>query len=372
MAFNFPNNPTEGLTFAPPGGPLYTFTNGVWTAAGQAALTVQDADVRYVNVSGDVMTGALGLVGDPTTALQPATKQYVDSLGGRLIGEVIDYAGATAPPKWLLCFGQAVSRTVYQQLFAVISTTYGAGDGTTTFNIPDGRGRASAGKDDMGGTNAQRLNTIASTTLGGTGGAQNHVLTLAQLASHNHGGVTSAETEDHTHTQTGTFTSGGISANHTHSFSDSASTTGGVSANHTHTFSDASSTTGGISQNHTHANTLNGRNFVEVVGGAGGQGTTGGGYGAVVNTNWNDRGHTHTVAVSGTTGANSVGHTHTVAVSGTTGYVSSDHTHNITLSGQTGGKSAGHTHSLTGAGNDAAHNNIQPVIIFNKLIFAGV
>ena len=86
-------------------------------------------------------------------------------------GAVLSHAGASAPSGWLLCYGQAVSRTTYAALFAVIGTTYGVGDGSTTFNVPDLRGRAVAGKDDMGGSAAGRLNvtltgTKASTSTG--------------------------------------------------------------------------------------------------------------------------------------------------------------------------------------------------------------
>jgi microcystin-dependent protein len=88
-------------------------------------------------------------------------------------GEVKPFAGATAPAGYLLCFGQAISRTAYVGLFTVIGTTYGAGDGSTTFNLPDLRGTAVAGKDDMGGLSAGRLSGVmASTTLGATGGQQ--------------------------------------------------------------------------------------------------------------------------------------------------------------------------------------------------------
>lgn len=100
-------------------------------------------------------------------------------------------AGTTAPTGWLLCFGQAVSRTTYAALFAAIGTTYGAGNGTTTFNLPDMRGRVAAGLDNMGGTTASRITSggsgIAGTTLGAVGGAETHTLTTAQLAVHNHG-----------------------------------------------------------------------------------------------------------------------------------------------------------------------------------------
>ncbi len=63
------------------------------------------------------------------------------------VGCVIPFAGAAAPTGWLLCQGQAISRTTYAQLFSVIGTTYGSGDGKTTFNLPDMRGRVAVGSD---------------------------------------------------------------------------------------------------------------------------------------------------------------------------------------------------------------------------------
>jgi microcystin-dependent protein len=88
-------------------------------------------------------------------------------------GEVTSFAGGSVPVGSLLCAGQQISRTAYAGLFAAIGTTYGAGDSSTTFNLPDLRGRVVAGKDDMGGTNAGRLGAVvASTTLGGSGGGQ--------------------------------------------------------------------------------------------------------------------------------------------------------------------------------------------------------
>lgn len=87
-------------------------------------------------------------------------------------GEVVPFAGTTAPAGALLCYGQAVSRTDYVGLFTVLGTTHGVGNGSTTFNLPDLRGRVAAGKDDMGGSSVARLNTIASTTLGAIGGSQ--------------------------------------------------------------------------------------------------------------------------------------------------------------------------------------------------------
>lgn len=90
--------------------------------------------------------------------------------GGLPAGAIIQWGGSTAPVNWLLCDGSAVSRTTYASLFAAVGTSYGAGDGTTTFNLPDLRGRVPVGKN--GGSFG---------TLGATGGAETHTLTVAQL-----------------------------------------------------------------------------------------------------------------------------------------------------------------------------------------------
>ena len=100
-----------------------------------------------------------------TNTTQLATTAFVQTAVGSLVtipsGMLAPFAGATAPTGWFLCDGQAVSRSTYANLFAVIGTTYGAGDGTassgTTFNVPDLRGRTIAGQDDMGGSAASRL-----------------------------------------------------------------------------------------------------------------------------------------------------------------------------------------------------------------------
>jgi microcystin-dependent protein len=108
-------------------------------------------------------------------------------LNDQPLGAIIDYAGSNAPANWLLCYGQLISRTTYSDLFSAIGTTYGVGDGSTTFALPDLRGRVTAGKDNMGGTAASRLtSSVAGTTLGAVGGEQAHQLSLAELASHSH------------------------------------------------------------------------------------------------------------------------------------------------------------------------------------------
>lgn len=135
------------------------------------------------------------------TATQPTDAVSLGQLqNGTPVGAVIDYAGPNAPATWMFAYGQAISRTTYSALFAAIGTTYGGGDGTTTFNLPDLRGRVIAGKDNMGGATTGRLDILAvqQNILGGSGGSDRHVLTEAQMPPHTHEGETS-DAGDHYH-----------------------------------------------------------------------------------------------------------------------------------------------------------------------------
>lgn len=95
-------------------------------------------------------------------------------------GAITAFAGSAAPPGYILCQGQAVSRTGFAALFSVVGTVYGAGDGTTTFNLPDLRGRTVYGPD----AGANRITAGGggfNAVLGNAGGAQNWILTQAQI-----------------------------------------------------------------------------------------------------------------------------------------------------------------------------------------------
>ena len=118
--------------------------------------------------------------------------------GGIKAGTIAHFAGSAAPAGWLKANGAAVSRTAYAALFAAIGTTYGAGDGSTTFNLPDLRGEFLRGFDDGRGIDAGRV----------FGSAQS-----GQNASHTHTGTTSS-TGAHTHsfTVSGDTTSSGSAA----------------------------------------------------------------------------------------------------------------------------------------------------------------
>ncbi|MBX3242385.1 MAG: tail fiber protein [Chitinophagaceae bacterium] len=121
-------------------------------------------------------------------------------------GVIQSFAGSTAPTGYLMCNGQAVSRTTYAGLFAAIGTTYGTGDGSTTFNLPDLRGRTAIG--------AGAGTGLSSRTLAATGGAETHTLTVDQLPAHNHGGSTNT---------TGAHAHGITDPGHSHSLTSMAS-----------------------------------------------------------------------------------------------------------------------------------------------------
>ena len=169
-----------------------------------------EASFNTLEVSGSVSVGGTAIFSSTVTVVGAGTFKNNVSVSGNVVaaefyggganltgisglptGAVVPFAGASAPSGHLLCYGQAISRSTYSDLFTAIGTTYGVGDGSSTFNIPDLRGRAVAGQDDMGGSSANRLTDqsggVNGDVLGDTGGTETHTLTVAQLAAHTHG-----------------------------------------------------------------------------------------------------------------------------------------------------------------------------------------
>lgn len=181
------------------------------------------------------------------------------TIGALPPGVVMPYAGATEPAGWLLCAGQAVSRTDYGALFAVIGTTYGTGNGSTTFNLPDLRGRVVAGRDNMGGTAASRLTSTTITSgadaVGRVGGAQTHILTSSEsgVPAHNHPASSGNDSPDHTHNSQypnlNVSVSVGSGYNATNTW-EVQKTTSGASARHTHAITVSNNTAANASQAH--------------------------------------------------------------------------------------------------------------------------
>ncbi len=109
------------------------------------------------------------------------------AVAGLPAGVMLDYAGSSAPTGYMLCDGSTISRTTYARLFDAIGITWGAGDGSTTFKLPDYRGRVAVGAGTGSGLTAR--------TLGASSGFETHTLTSAEMPSHTH-------TQDsHNHTQ---------------------------------------------------------------------------------------------------------------------------------------------------------------------------
>lgn len=151
---------------------LYTLIDKVGSANGPSGAPAPSANT-------------IALYYDTDNALKQwagdlATVEYV----GVPPGSVFPFAGSSAPAGYLLCAGQPVSRTTYARLFTAIGSTYGNGDGSTTFNVPDLRGRAPYGQDNMGGAAAQRITASSGnfdgTVLGSAGGNQAGTTTITQ------------------------------------------------------------------------------------------------------------------------------------------------------------------------------------------------
>lgn len=140
VAIDFPSSPTNGQVF---GNYTYDSVVGVWRATTQA------------------------------TPGLPA-------------GTIVQWPTATAPNNWVICDGAALSRTTYASLFAAIGTQYGVGDGSTTFNIPNLKGRVVVGQD---------ASQTEFDVLGETGGAKTHTLQVSEMPSHTH------VQDSHNHTQ---------------------------------------------------------------------------------------------------------------------------------------------------------------------------
>lgn len=175
------------------------------------------------------------------------------SSGSLPTGTLVAFAGSTVPVGWLLCDGTAKDRTTYAALFTALGTAYGIGDGSTTFNIPDLRGRMPLGRPASG----------TGSVLGSTGGSADHTHTASSTAqalsgstgstSHSHGG-TSGSAGAHSHTQHAQATNTTTGGTATRTTGAGHSSDGG----HTHTVStDSDSHSHSVNISFTPSVTLN-------------------------------------------------------------------------------------------------------------------
>ena len=249
---NFPSNPTENQIFNF-NGKSYQYISGRWISS-----------VTHMLVNGN---------------LEERLQALEAKIAAR-IGTIFFVADSIAPKGSLVCDGRLLSRTTYADLFARIGVFYGAGDGSTTFQLPDYRGEFLRGWDVGRGVDAGRVRGSFQTD---------------QNKTHTHSGTTSSDS--HTHTHSGTTSSN----SHTHTFSGTTDNEGA----HTHTIqigsieSSGGHMAGGATSNSGHITTPTSGAHTHTV-----SGTTG------------SSEHTHTW--SGTTSSNSHSHTMTTSESGGT------------------------------------------------------
>jgi microcystin-dependent protein len=250
--------------------------------------------------------GASGAVVGLTTL-----KTYVPS------GVIFSYGGSSAPTGFLLCDGTAISRTTYSDLYAIIGTSYGVGDGSTTFNVPNLKGKIPVG---------YNSSDTSYDNLGETGGAKTYDLSHTHTGpSHTHTGPNHSHTIAHTHTAT---TGGASDGNTTSTASD-----------HSHSYSGSGNT--GASPNTSDMNTGD------------------------ENATRPSTSHIHSFSWSGTTG-NSGSHNHTTT----------DHNHSLTTSGSsvanTGDAGTGATGASgtdnTGSGGSSTQSVLNPYLVVNYII----
>lgn len=196
MALDFPANPTDGQTF---GAYVWSASKNVWQAKPTSPTVATTSSTPPTSPNnGDIWVNTANGIAfvyyDDGTSTQwmellssavPSVQEIMPS------GSVIQTARATAPTGWLLCDGTAVSRTTYLTLYNAIGTTYGSGDGSTTFTLPNLQGKVPVGK-----------NAGTFSVLGATGGAETVTLTVAEMPSHTHTQNAHNHTQDaHNHTQ---------------------------------------------------------------------------------------------------------------------------------------------------------------------------
>lgn len=204
------------------------------------ANIASNADINGAKLlNGSVATGKIA---DAAITAEKIAPNAISVIGTAApTSSILQFAGTSAPSGWLFCDGTAVSRSTYADLFNAVGTAYGEGNGSTTFNLPDLRGRVPVGRD-TGQTEFD--------TRGETGGVKTHTLTSTEIPGHTHSGssLSTNSTGAHTHA-VGSFTLN-YQTGATQAFPAFAGNTSGGGATgsagaHSHTVSGNTGSTGG-------------------------------------------------------------------------------------------------------------------------------
>jgi microcystin-dependent protein len=266
------------------------------------------------------------------------------------LGSLLDYAGPTPPPGWLIADGRAVSRTTYSELFQVLQTYWGSGDGSTTFNLPNFGGRVAVGAGAVTDENGTPGNYIFSSRLG---------VQLRQVVQANLPSINLSVTSAGTHSHAGATAAGGTHYHTTDAQGAHNHDTGGtgfgttIQGDHAHS--------GGTDSQGAHNHTVGLWNFG--TGAAGGAtGVISDAFGAANYTTSINGAHVHAINTN-TTGGHAhylywaAAHAHTTTTIG-------DHTHAI-------GADGNHTHTVALGGSNQGLDIRQPLAVVTKIIYAG-
>lgn len=352
------------------GGGVFNGVLPVFDINGNSSTATKLSTARTISLGGS-LSGSASFDGSANVTISAT----VDPLAGTVpTGAMMQYLGTTAPNGWLFCTGSAVSRSTYSGLFDLFGTRYGAGNGSTTFNLPDMRERFTRGSALTGtlsgtaGGSATHQHTNTGLTTGSAGG-HNHEVDVPSFTQSGDGGHAHVvddhyhTTVDHVHNTAGhDHNTGNASANHSHNPDADSDTSNGPSANtsnavgsvshsgYTHSLGYVSTPT----TTHTHSVTIDSAGTSESgaahyhgVNSAGALGTNGA-------TDYTGSG----------TGNTTSGHTYNVGNDSTVSSTTHSHTINIAAFNTTGGEGA-HTH---GQGTSDSVSNIPPYIDVNYIV----
>jgi microcystin-dependent protein len=262
------------------------------------------------------------------------------------LGSLLDYAGPTPPPGWLIADGRAVSRTTYSELFQVLATYWGPGDGSTTFNLPNFGGRVSVGAGALTDENGTPGNYIFSSRLGVQlrqvvqANLPSINLTATSAGSHSHAGATAAGgTHNHITDTQGVHWHGGGATGAGGSHQHGGGTD--LQGNHNHTVGLWNLGTGAAGGSIGVVS--------DIFGGASYTTSVNGAHTHAIITDIASA-HTHSIATDG-------GHAHTTTTIG-------DHAHAI-------GADGNHTHTVALGGGNQGLDIRQPLAVVTKIIYAG-